>query len=174
MPKLTTAGKLALISFIVPKRITQAEAGRLLGVSRERVRQLTDKHDLQFATVAELTHNTCPLCGETTGSAVTTYHMACYSKNVWVTVPCETCGTDFRYRVSTIVWRRLKDPRYTETYSPRFCSQPCRRKVSPDQVLEIRARHAKGDGTAYEMAKEYGVSVSNISAITARKTWKKI
>ncbi len=174
MQKLTTAGKLALISFIAPKRITQAEAGRLVGVSRERVRQLTDKHSLQFATVSELTHHNCPYCGETTGSATTRYHMACYSKNVWVTVPCETCGTEFRYRTSVVVWRRIQDPRYLSDYSPRFCSVACRRIVSPKQVLEIRARHARGDGTAREMAKEYGVSESNIYAITQRKTWKKL
>lgn len=42
------------------------------------------------------------------------------------------------------------------------------------QVLEIRARHARGDITYVALAREYGVSESAIARCCKRETWKHI
>lgn len=47
-------------------------------------------------------------------------------------------------------------------------------KLDEKTVREIRKRYADGDGYQYELAKEYGVIQSTISAIVRRETWSHI
>jgi hypothetical protein len=47
-------------------------------------------------------------------------------------------------------------------------------KLTDAQVLEIRARHAKGGVSVSQLGKEYGVTHSNISMIVRRVTWAHI
>lgn len=47
-------------------------------------------------------------------------------------------------------------------------------RLTASQVLEIRERHAQGAATPNELAAEFGVTASNIYAITQRKSWKHI
>lgn len=44
-------------------------------------------------------------------------------------------------------------------------------KVTPEQVREIRKRHAAGDETYTSLASEYGVSNVQIKNIVTRKSW---
>jgi hypothetical protein len=46
-----------------------------------------------------------------------------------------------------------------------------RRKLCEREVLEIIARHAKGDGSHTSLAREYGVSRPAISLLLEGKTW---
>jgi hypothetical protein len=47
--------------------------------------------------------------------------------------------------------------------------------LSPEEVLEIRARYAKGvRGVGASLAKEYGVAASVISRIVNKKLWSKL
>lgn len=44
-------------------------------------------------------------------------------------------------------------------------------KLTGDQVVEIRRRHASGSATITDLSQEFGVSVSTASAIVRRVTW---
>ncbi len=45
------------------------------------------------------------------------------------------------------------------------------RKLTQEEVEEIRSRYEKGDVFQRELAREYGVSRANISLIIRKKTW---
>lgn len=45
-------------------------------------------------------------------------------------------------------------------------------KLTAEQVIEIRERHAAGGITQRQLAAEYGVSYPHVSLIVRRKTWK--
>lgn len=47
------------------------------------------------------------------------------------------------------------------------------RRLTPPDVIDIRTRRAAG-ARAVDLATEYGVTPSNISQITTRRTWKHI
>src|SRR5215203_413229 len=47
-------------------------------------------------------------------------------------------------------------------------------KLTADQVVEIRQRHAAGGISMAKLAKEYGVGTSNICLIIRRETWRNI
>lgn len=47
------------------------------------------------------------------------------------------------------------------------------KKISIEQVEEIRLKYKEGNFIQSELAKQYGISVSNISAIVNKRTWKK-
>lgn len=47
-------------------------------------------------------------------------------------------------------------------------------KLTATQVLEIRAKYIPRKYTLKQLAKEYGVAITNISSIVLRKTWKHI
>lgn len=44
-------------------------------------------------------------------------------------------------------------------------------KITDDDVREIRAKYAAGWYYMHEIAAEYGISISNVHAITHRRTW---
>jgi hypothetical protein len=46
-------------------------------------------------------------------------------------------------------------------------------KLTADQVLAIRRRHSKGDGRQ-EIAKNYGISVDQVSRITSGRSWRHV
>ncbi len=110
--------------------LTYAEIGRLLGVSRERIRQVADR---RRRTVRE-----CKACGRTirvrnNGVTQTAYQLG-YCANCWalarqrrleshrVRFTCEVCGKAF-FRAPGIV-RRMK----ARGHRIRWCSRQCQGK----------------------------------------------
>ena len=49
-----------------------------------------------------------------------------------------------------------------------------RARLTPKQVIEVRAKHTGMYGVGIKLAKEYGVSASVISSIVNNKTWGRI
>jgi hypothetical protein len=47
-------------------------------------------------------------------------------------------------------------------------------KLTSEQVLAIRAKHASGQGSCATIAREYGVSKATIGQIISRATWKHV
>jgi AraC-like DNA-binding protein len=48
------------------------------------------------------------------------------------------------------------------------------KKLDADKVRDIRRRHANSEATPKELASEFGVSVSAIIHVLARKTFKHV
>lgn len=48
------------------------------------------------------------------------------------------------------------------------------RKLTEEQVREIRSRYAAGDATQLSLAIEYGISQSAVHKIVSRQTWRDV
>ena len=97
-----------------------SEIGKIVGLTRERVRQILKSQGLS-TTVEKPKPNNCDLCGEPV-SGDTSRHMKCIQEEAWVIVPCATCGADRKVRSSTHKYRQQNGTHYTGKY---YCNRKC-------------------------------------------------
>lgn len=103
-----------------------AEAGKIVGVTRERVRQIANKYSLPFYRgQRKEPRPACWVCGEELKGAAIKIHTRRIHQNGkcgWITFTCETCHKPKRMRRSQVIYH-LKSPRYLRPY--RRCSRKC-------------------------------------------------
>lgn len=101
------------------------EIGALVGVTRERVRQLVLKQGLtriKSLGRPRMPRLPCRICGEPVESLGSKVHTACLSARRWVELTCPACGRRYKRDNSQLRYR-AKDSRYTGE-RPR-CSKQC-------------------------------------------------
>jgi hypothetical protein len=100
--------------------MTQAAIANQLGVSRERIRQIMNAHNL----ITQKVIPKCPVCGvayRKTHSNQQFCSMRCWGKSRRVTVNCHSCGKAKEIRISD--WKNnTTNPRYTGKF---FCDRRC-------------------------------------------------
>ena len=101
-------------------KMTLADIGRIVGLSRERVRQILVRHGL--STKAFRPKPFCPLCGKPSLRALKTSCLECKAKRKWVYLPCDHCGRAVK-KSRLLRERQMKDPRYTNKRT--FCNKAC-------------------------------------------------
>ena len=100
-----------------PKKYSQAELGRILGVSRERVHEIVKRLDLCHLVKPKQWSFYCLDCGKPIYGGATRCR-PCWRKIYgakWVTLSCEFCGKQFERKESEArrhIWH--------------FCSTSCR------------------------------------------------
>jgi len=111
--------------------VSQAEIGRVSGLSRERVRQLIGKYELRdiCAEHKRASKSICE-CGGHKG-AEAKYCMTCYKEKNRSIFICDECGCEFEDTVGrrSKILNKNNNPRMWN-----FCSQTCRIKALPRMV----------------------------------------
>ena len=109
---------------------TLQSIGDEFGLTRERIRQLINKHDLRTAPARQIPdrRKNCRYCGEIVDTILTKQgkrnldsHASCsqkYHDNIWATIPCNHCNTDIRIRKLDARLKRRK-------MEYLFCSYRC-------------------------------------------------
>lgn len=97
--------------------LTMAKIGEAVKLTRERVRQILNKHHLPTRVVKHL--YICNYCGSTFKGAE--YHRlfcnkSCYNNYHYAELECETCGKTFRRRYS-----QLRGHNYLHHFDTRHC-----------------------------------------------------
>lgn len=119
---LSTTERLRELAADMP-HLNLSEAGRIIGITRERVRQVANREGLPFRRgVVGRPHSLCDVCGKTTGYPNIRRHRACASARSWLTLRCPRCGRQFK-RQRCQVNQALRDPRYKKAVS--HCSRGC-------------------------------------------------
>ncbi len=119
-----TTRALAVLSAARPN-LNLTDAAKIVGVTRERVRQIANTNDLPFYRGAyRKARPLCWVCGEelTQGKVGPRRWLPQHRKCSWVTFNCETCHQPVRRRRHEVT-RNLKDPLYKRPY--RRCSKRC-------------------------------------------------
>ena len=123
-----------------------AEIARKIGISRERVRQLTIKHNITLSPKPHL-YTTCTCCGTqcwesnrkpgflSEQSKKTSLCVSCYRKTLLISTICFICGkvtwfTGSRYLIQTQTRRVIKGKVYERRTAPWFCSKRCQGKYT--------------------------------------------
>ena len=111
-------------------RLNLTQAGLRVGVTRERVRQLANKHNLRFFRgVHTKPPPPCGICGSPVKKRGLTYHRACREARTWTELTCGVCGRKFRRR-RCAVRASERDPRYKGLFTR--CSKDCH--LGPDML----------------------------------------
>ena len=105
-------------------RLNLTQAGLRVGVTRERVRQIANKHNLPFFRgVRAQPRGPCDICGKPVRQLGRRFHGACIQARAWSELTCPVCGRRFRRRRATLR-QNGRSPRYKRIFAR--CSQDCR------------------------------------------------
>lgn len=83
-----------------------------------------------------------------------------------------TAPGNIRDAINGKTWKHLPGCRRLIRHNPAFGEKSGRRKLSEDQIREIRSKYPEMTGP--QLAKEYGVSHRNIYCIIKRRNWTHI
>jgi len=134
---------------------TLQSIGDEFGLTRERIRQLINKHNLHTAPARQIPdpRKNCRYCGELVGSTKSKrvwayynyFHKLCRAKylkerseSFWLTIPCSYCNKNIRLRKSS---GRLKARK--QDYL--FCSHSCSAKYRIENETDDFGVWTKGD-----------------------------
>lgn len=115
----TTRDRLVQIITAEPKKYSQAELGRMLGVSRERAREIVKRLDLGDLVRAKHWSFYCLDCGKPIYHGAIRCRQCSRAKRV--TLTCDFCGKQFERKESE-----------ARRYKKHFCSRSCSRNYARD------------------------------------------
>ena len=118
--KLSSKGRKVLQYRRKNPNMRTSEIGKLVGLTRERVRQLLKEAGLS-TRVASKPQRYCSIC-EKPVSGETITCRPCIQSEAWITVLCATCGGDKAVRKSTHRYRQKEESNYNNKY---YCNREC-------------------------------------------------
>ena len=105
-------------------RLNLTEAAIRVGVSRQRVHQIANKHNLPFFRGHHpKPRGPCDICGRTVRRPGQRFHGACVRARAWPELTCPVCGRRFRRRRANLR-QNGRSPRYKRIFAR--CSHDCR------------------------------------------------
>ena len=118
---------------------TQSDIAKLLGVTRERIRQILKKHGLPPVVKRPPKYHQCLYCG---ANILTKFYRRqycdehCRTLHLWGIYPCDVCGKDIAMRHKEYQHRRRRFRSFT-------CSYTCRTVVIRDANKTLWELHRK-------------------------------
>ena len=140
------------------------EAGKLLGVSRERIRQISNREGLVMRKgLRPMPRDPCEICGLPVGRVGNKRHMVCS----WIDLDCPVCGKPFKRRLSELA-AATPERGYRSAFAR--CSRHCRKGPTAAPCSGCGKMLELDVGRSYRIRKGHGVYCSACRATRPRLT----